>query len=305
MDSLTELLRNVRVEGTVFSRADVRAPWALSTGGGSDAIFHVVLEGRGIVTVDGRVVPWSRGDVVVMPHGHPHVMSDAPHRRSVPIATAPRARVNGLPCVLVGGDGEATRLLCGTFRLDPEGRELLARALPPVLVLGAQARTVAFVDATLGLVAEEVACGRPGAEAVISRLAEVLFVQVLRGAQLEVAHGWLAGFADARLGRAMDALQRDPGREWSAADLAKIAGMSRSTFFDRFAEVVGEPPSAWLLRWRMHLARRALRSSRAPLAEVATGVGYGSEAAFSRAFKRFVGEPPSTWRARARSAGTA
>ncbi len=301
MDPLTELLRTVRVEGTVFSRAEMRAPWGLSTRGGTNAIFHVVLQGQGVVVVDGRVVPWSRGDLVVLPHGTAHVMADSEQRRAVPIATAPRAKVAGLPCVQFGGEGPLTQLLCGTFRVDPEARELLARALPPVLVMRAQARTSAVLEATLALVAEEVADRRPGADAVIERLAEVLFVQVLRGAQAELQQGWLAAFGDERLVRAMDALQREPARDWSAADLAKIAGMSRSTFFGRFSEVVGEPPNAWLLRWRMHLARRALRSSRVPLAELAAKVGYGSEAAFSRAFKRFVGEPPSAWRERARS----
>lgn len=223
-----------------------------------------------------------------------------PATPSVPIASLPGPPgPDGLPCVCHGGGGARTSILCGTFRFGPAAAELLLPLLPPLLVArGDGGPTSSWMDATLRLLADELGGALPGAETVVSRLADVLFVHVLRAwmAQHAGEVGWLAAMTDPPLGRALAAMHARPERPWTAAELARVAGLSRSAFFDRFSARVGEAPAAYLARWRMHLARQALREG-ATLAEVATQVGYGSEAAFSKAFKRQTGSSPGEWRA--------
>lgn len=308
MDGLSQFLGAVRVEGSLFSRAEMRAPWGVQTRGAAVGIFHVVVQGGGFIEVDGLdgADGFRAGDLLVMPHGHGHVLRDLPgspyrHLLEWPSETG----ADGLPCVLAGADGPTTSLLCGTFSLDPEARDLLLPLLPPLIHVRGGGSTASWLDSTLRLMAEELSAIRPGGAALVARLADLLFVHVLRS-WIEQApagtSGWLTALADPRLARALGHIHGDPGRTWSVDDLAREAGMSRSAFFSAFSEQVGETPAAYLLRWRMALARARLRRGTDGIAAVAEAVGYGSEAAFSRAFKRHVGESPSAWRRRARAA---
>jgi AraC-like DNA-binding protein len=148
------------------------------------------------------------------------------------------------------------------------------------------------------LVGEAMRSG-PGNRAVLSRLSELLFVEVLRWQLTYLSNGhrgWLAGLKDDHVGRALALLHGDPARAWTVDDLATSSGISRAAFAKRFADLVGETPMQYLAGWRMHLARRLLRESNMGIAELAARVGYESEAAFSRAFRRAVGIPPATWR---------
>jgi AraC-like DNA-binding protein len=134
---------------------------------------------------------------------------------------------------------------------------------------------------------------------VLSRLSELLFMEVLRWQLTYISDGhsgWLAGLKDVHVGRALTLLHGDPARAWTVEDLAVSAGISRAALAKKFPELVGEAPMQYLVGWRMHLARRMLRESNIGVAELAARVGYESEAAFSRAFRRAVGMPPATWR---------
>jgi AraC-like DNA-binding protein len=301
MDALSDILRSAPVRGSLFSRAELAAPWGVSTRGGEAAIFHVVLRGAGWIRVDGAEPRAFRaGELMLMPHGHPHVLSDTPDGPATWIRELPTVQSEGLPCVQVQGGGPATSILCGSFHLSEGARELLLPQLPPLmLVRGGGGPTAAWLDSSLRLMADEVDSGRPGSELLLGRLADILFVQILR-AWLEQpesqATGWLAALAEPQLNRALDLIHRRPATAWTAQDLAMKAGLSRSVFYERFQAVVGQTPANYLAAWRMVLARKSLRETRRPLAEVAAQVGYGSEAAFSRAFKRIVGQSPSAWR---------
>ncbi len=303
MDALSDFLASIRVEGSIFSRAEMSAPWGVLTRGAEDAIFHVVLSGAGWISVDDAPpIAFRAGDLLVMPHGSKHVLSDLPATPGTWIMDLPtHTGDDGLPCVTVSGGGPRTSILCGMFQLDARGRESLLPHLPPLLHLSAspgEGRTAAWLDATLRLIADEVAGARPGVELMVARLADVLFVQILRrwieqGAG--GAAGWLGALQDPGLARALGALHRSPSHPWTASTLASTAGMSRTVFFERFQRAVGESPAGYLLRWRMHVARGALTADLG-MAEIAEQVGYSSEAAFSRAFKRHVGMAPSVWR---------
>jgi AraC-like DNA-binding protein len=154
---------------------------------------------------------------------------------------------------------------------------------------------------------------RPGAEAVLERMSEMMFVDAVhRYVDMlpDEAKGWLAGLRDRHVGRALALLHGEPARDWTVDALAGEVALSRSAFYDRFIQLVGQPPMQYLTQWRMQLAAKLLRESKAPVAAIALEVGYDSEAAFSRAFKRVAGRPPAAWRRgldaqRAPSAGAA
>ncbi len=249
--------------------------------------------------MDGEPVRSFRaGDLLVMPHGHAHVLKDVAGSPVRHISEWPsEVEADGLPCLRGGGPGAPTSLLCGTFRFDEEGRRSLLPALPPVIHVPG-GRATGWLDSTLRQLADELAADRPGGAVLVSRLADLLFVGVLRAwlEDADDATGWLAALTDPQLARALGAIHGDAARSWTVAELAREAGMSRSAFFTKFQARVGEPPAAYLTRWRMTVARAQLRRTDAPMIEVAERVGYGSEAAFSRAFKRAVGVPPSRWR---------
>ena len=307
MDALSDLLHACDLSGSLFSRAELCEPWAVSTRGADVALFHVVLQGRGTIDVqprDGaaaRTLSWGPGDLLLMPHGDPHVLrghSGSP--TPAPIRGLPRSEDGGLMTVRHGGDGAPTSLLCGTMRLSPDAGAHLLPHLPRALHLRADAPGVAaWMDHTLRLLDAETRGTRPGSDAMVHRVAEVLLVAALRawieGPDAPQA-GWLAGMRDPQLSRALAALHAAPEAPWTAADLARRSGMSRSMLYTRFEAVVGEAPGDYLTRWRMVLACQRLRSGSTLVAEVGRTVGYSSEAAFSRAFKRHLGLSPRTWR---------
>jgi len=306
MDGLSLFLNAVRVEGSLFSRAEMSAPWGVQTHETEAGIFHVVVRGSGFAEVEGLpgLVGFRAGDLLVMPHGNAHILRDTPSSDFKHLSEWPtQVGDDGLPCVLAGVDGPTTSVLCGTVLLDPEAQEMLLPLLPPLVhVQGGSSPAAGWLDATLRLMADELDARRPGGEALVARLADLLFVHVLRSwiEQSPERTGWLTALGDPRLGRALGCMHGQPERGWSVDVLAREAGMSRSAFFTTVSDRVGETPAAYLLRWRMALARGRLRRGSDGIAQVAEAVGYGSEAAFSRAFKRHVGESPSRWRQRAR-----
>ncbi len=302
MDALSGTLSLLEVRGSVFCRAALSRPYAVHTKGSEAAIFHVIVRGAGWIEVAGmdQPTPFRAGDLLVLPHGHPHVLCDPPGTRSVHIRALPSdPGADGLPCVHHGGGGVDTSILCGSFHFGAEARAALLPSLPPLIAAsGTAGSTAAWLDATLRLLADEVASDRPGAAIVVERLADVLFIQALRAwvtQQQDQGGSWLVALGDPQLSRALAALHEHPGQHWTAARLARAAGMSRSAFYQRFERAVGEAPAAYVTRWRMLVARRGLRRGDS-IYQVAERVGYTSEAAFSRAFKRAVGASPSVWR---------
>ena len=296
MESLSPLLEELRLRGSIFSRAELSAPWGVETRGADQAIFHVVTEGRAWLRPEGHApVELGEGDLAVLLEGQSHVLSDTLERPARHIASFPSERgADGLPCLRNAGPGDRTTLLCGTLSFDPEAWRFLRRHLPPVLHTRSAA-TAPWLDTSLEMLAAEV--DRPAGDAIVGRLAEVLFIQVLR----ELANAadpprWLLALRDPGIGRALKLVHSAPQQPWTARTLAASAGMSRSVFYERFQALVGESPSAYLTRWRMTLACGALRHGDQGMYEVATSIGYASEAAFSKAFKREMGMPPSEWR---------
>ena len=300
-DPLGEALHHLRLSGTFYCRSELTAPWGLTLPPMPGHLwFHVVTEGGCRLETGGaEAVELRAGDVALVPHGGGHRLRSAPGTIAPSVMDLPHTFTNNRYALLSHGSGGApTTLVCGALQVDTPGARDLVDLLPPLLHVGASPRTDSML-ATLRLVAAEAAELRPGGEAVLTRLADVLVIQVVRtwlDTDPAARTGWLGALADPRIGRAVTLIHRDPARAWTVAALAAEVPMSRSAFAARFTALVGEPALAYVTRRRMHLALERLRDDGAGVAEVAGGLGYRSEAAFSRAFKRVVGVSPGAAR---------
>jgi AraC-like DNA-binding protein len=192
-------------------------------------------------------------------------------------------------------------MLCGAYLLDRSRAHPLLGDLPEVIHLPARVGHHPGLRAAVDLLGGELEQPRPGGDAMLPALLDVLLLHILRAWFDEqsahgAATGWAAALRDPAVAAGLRAIHRDPGRPWTVEELAFQAGLSRAAFARRFAALVGQPPQAYLTWWRMTLAARLLRDSDAPLATVARKVGYTSEFAFAHAFKREYGLAPGGFR---------
>lgn len=333
-DTLSAVLRAVRLRGAVFYYIDGSSPWvaeappareiipAIMPGAEHMIEFHGVVSGSCWAAIVGEPpLRLAEGDIVLFPQGDPHVMSSAPGMR------APRAdkevyfapRPPQLPYALSlrgsevttarldGGGRDRATIVCGFLGLDARPFNPLLAALPRVLhVSSATLGLDSWVASFLRAAVVESNQRRPGGEAVLERMSEMLFVEVLRRyveALPAGETGWLAGMRDPAVGRVLALLHEKPDAPWTLERLSDDAAMSRSTLHERFVHFIGQPPMHYLAQWRMQVASKLLRDTQSKLIEVALGVGYESEAAFSRAFKRAVGVSPGAWRVGRRPGG--
>ncbi len=331
-DTLSDLLRAVRLRGALFYYIEGASPWVAEAPRAREIIpailpgtehmieFHAVVEGSCWAAIVGESpLRLETGDVVLFPQGDPHVMSSAPGLRAPGVDTsfffAPRPpqlpyalSLTGAEITtarLDGGGGDRSTIACGFLGLDARPFNPLLAALPRVLrvpgsVLGADSWVATFLRA----VVTESNQRRPGGEAVLERMSEMLFVEVLRrhvDSLPAEETGWLAGMRDPAVGRVLALLHGRPADPWTLERLGEEAGVSRSSLHERFSHFIGTPPMQYLTRWRMQLAAARLRDTDAKVAEIALAAGYESEAAFSRAFKREVGVSPGAWRRKRRA----
>jgi len=299
----------------VYFTVDASTPWVVETppgnviaphiGAGVEHVinYHVVTSGFCWIGLVGEpAFRVEAGDVIVFPQGDPHVFSSQPGMRGRPDAEVYRAaNQQTVPlCVsLSGGGPEVARLVCGFLGCDARPFNPLLAALPRVIHLAASREGTTSVRQLIDLALAESTAPRPGSDGVLSRLSEVLFLEVVRffTATLPAEQvGWFAGLRDATVGLALGKLHERPALGWTLQNLAREIGTSRSVLAARFAHLVGMPPMQYLARWRIQLAANLLRTTGAGLGEIAERVGYGSEAALSRAFKRTLGVPPALYR---------
>lgn len=306
---LQDVLGRLRLSGALFLKGENGAPWSFDSPGACvladvlavDAerviVFHVVRHGRMWVSASGHHVVVEAGELAILPAAHRHLMGSEGLVAPVPIRELlPPRPWNEIPTLRHGGAGEVTGLVCGYFRCDELLFNSFLRSLPPVLKVRPSGSAALLLDAALDRALEE----GPGCQAEV-RLPELLLVEALRiySLQTPAATGWLAATNDPVVGRALKLLHDDPLRNWSVDDLARAAATSRSVLGERFRVLLGQSPIHYLLEWRMQLAASLLVGTELKLAAIAERVGYGSEAAFSRAFHRHVGVSPAQWRATA------
>jgi AraC-like DNA-binding protein len=241
------------------------------------------------------------GDLALVPHGEGHRLASEPGIPAAKLFDLPRELLSERYEILRhGGGGAATSIICGAVRFDHPAAHRLVKLLPKMISVEASSSSqMDWIQNTLRFMAAEARELRPGGEAVITRLADILVIQAIRSwiAQDPAAQtGWLGALQDKQIGRAISLIHRDPARAWTVASLAAEVAMSRSAFAARFTELVGEPAMHYVARWRMHVALAWLKEDDAPLGHLASRLGYQSEAAFSRAFKRFIGVSPGAAR---------
>jgi len=304
VDPVGQALHLLRMTGIFYCRTEATAPWALEMPPFADCLsFHVVTSGGCWLSVaDARPQYLHAGDLALVPHGQGHLLRSEP-------GAGPAGRVDLLPQEHVsehysilrhGSGGEPSTLVCGVVSFDGPAAQRLVQLLPPIIHAdGSAEHTRAWIGDTLSLLANEIERLRPGGEAVTTRLADILVIQAIRAwieGDPSARTGWLGALSDPQIGRAIAAVHREPGRTWTVESLAREAAMSRSSFAARFTQLVGEPALQYVTRWRMHLALARLRQGRATVRELASQLGYDSEAAFSRAFKRLTGTAPGSVR---------
>lgn len=324
-DTLSDLLGTVRLRAAVFFYVSCWRNWATEAppageiaaavmpGAEHVMAFHMLARGSGWAAISGEVpLRLATGDIVVLPHGDAHVMSSAPglagdrlepewmfanRNAPRPIPFTYRDGVAAPGPAEPGEDADAL-LVCGFLGCDLRPFNPLVSALPRLLHLPA-ARAGGWMAHVIDQAACESAERRAGADAVLERLAEMMFVDTVRRYLDDLpaeARGWLAGLRDRQVGRALALLHADPARGWTIDELGRQVGLSRSALHERFVQFLGQPPMHYLASWRIQLGSRLLRETRLTVAAVALEVGYESEAAFSRSFKRLVGMPPAAWR---------
>lgn len=308
-DVLASVLSTLRLSEARYCASDLSAPWAIHFAARNNPIFHVVDRGSAWLTIHEPAGPGEPGevplalvggDVVLLPHGHAHTLGDEPGRKAkvVDFSDHPQILHGGGPAVWGGGGGR-TLLVCGEFQLLGPTMLPLQNELPTRIVLRA-GEASEWLTMTLRLLAHEVMGMELGAELIMNRLVEVIFIQCIRGwlRGSEVPQqGWLSALRDPLVARALSRMHQSPAYPWTVGELGRCAGLSRSVFSERFARAVGEPPLSYLTRWRMQLsAARLLSEPSESLKEIAEAVGYQSVAAWNRAFRRFAERPPAEWR---------
>ena len=313
MDALSHTLGVVRLVGAIFLQGKFTAPWCyqsppadlaaplLEPNAERVVIFHLITQGECHVTLDGAApVKLSAGDVIVFPHGDAHRMASDPALPPAKGARLDRLLARRPRLLSYGGGGAETQLMCGYLACDARLARMLLAGLPPLVHVNLRGSSAgAWLESSIRYALTEARSPRPGGEGVLAKLAEVLFIEVLRlymNGQPPDRPGWLTAVGDRIVGAALQALHEQPARVWTVEDLARAAGTSRTVLAERFQQLVGSPPMQYLTHWRMLLAANLLAGSNTPLARIAEEVGYQTDTAFSRAFRREYGTPPAAWR---------
>jgi AraC-like DNA-binding protein len=314
-DVLSDVLRAVRLTGAVYFDFELTSPWvaeappsreiaaAVMPGAQRVIEYHLIARGGCWARADGHEeIRLAEGDLILFPQGDAHTLSSAPGMRATPDMSMFARPKTSLPLVyeLGGGGPERARIVCCFLGCDERPFNPLLASLPRVIHLAAadDHATTGRLATLLNLAVRESGSARAGSENILARLSELMFVEAVRRyieAMSPAQSGWLAGLTDPVVGQALAALHAGPTEAWTVERMARLVGVSRSVFAERFTGMVGQPPMQYLALWRMQLASRLLAEG-GDVATVAGAVGYESEAAFSRAFKKLVGQSPRMWR---------
>jgi AraC-like DNA-binding protein len=312
-DVLAEMLRAVRLTGSVFLNASFSAPFGVLSPKRYDedtplahlrhiSIFHLIAAGECTIEIaTGERKRVSAGDILLLPFADAHKFWNG---EFLEMAFGPdlmrASRVNGLWNINHGGGGSETRMVCGFIESSEFLFTPVFRSLPALLVdRTSDDKIGALLTSTVQQILLLADATVPGTELMLGRLMELLFVEVLRRYAERLppsARGWFAALNDPVVGRALQFVHRDPARRWTVESLAREAGASRSVLAERFNAILGQAPIEYLTGWRMQLAAERIRNSNDSLASIAADIGYESEAAFNRAFKRVTGMTPGRWR---------
>ncbi|RCS22894.1 AraC family transcriptional regulator [Phyllobacterium salinisoli] len=308
-DLVSELLLGMRLNGIHYKRIQMTPPFGVGFGAVEGrAQFHFVARGPVVLRLAGGAIQrLDTHDAVLLPRGGVHALLSAPDLPSRDLIT-----YDAVPlCETVGAIISCTQESCrskdalifsGCMDFDLGGMHPLVASMPEVMHVGTLLDRQPEILPMLEAMQREVCMERAGYAGILARLADVVSASIVRGwveCGCGDATGWIEALRDPRLGRVIAALHREPGRDWTVAELAAEMGSSRSVFAERFLEVTGMTPVRYLTELRMRLAAQWIGRERMPIESAAHQLGYGSQAAFSRAFKRVIGRSPGAVRAAA------
>ena len=314
MDALSEALASVRMTGAIFYHAECTAPWGfrvphlhdvahvLAPGTERLVSYHLVIDGKAVVCFPGEEdIPITAGDILIIPHGDAHTVSNgSPSTFLDSGASLGRYLAGDLTTMRLGGGGEMTKFVCGYFGCERHAERLFLAGLPLMIKINLRGDPAGeWLENSVRHLVSQAGSSRPGQSILLSKMAEALFIETIRRymeALPAEQTGWLAGARDPVVGGALALLHRKPCHRWTVEELAAETGVSRSVLAERFSRFLGEPPLTYLARWRLQLAARMLQTTRESVIQVASEVGYDSEAAFNRAFKREFDVPPGQFR---------
>ncbi len=302
MDVLSDVLSQVRLKGSIFLHAEFHAPWGLDIPKDHVAILHIITAGVCWLkkSDQDRAILLSRGDLVLFPRGDAHRLL-----HSIQGVATPAAKILSSMTPLsegplqFGGKGKLTRFFCGAFEYDWNADHPLLKSLPDMIhIKGSDSQEFSWLTNASHLLEDEAVLGRPGSSAIMDRLSEVIFSQILRVyiEKSSLQTGFLAALKDGVLMKVLKLIHSKSEYKWTIAELAKECGTSRSGLADRFKHAIGETPINYLTRWRIQKAQTSLKNSRSSTAQIAEDVGYQSESAFSIAFKKITGKGPGQFR---------
>lgn len=303
VDRLSEVLDLIEVTSVVSGGSAIRGRWRTRSVIEDDLKFIAVVRGRASLTTDWAEEPVElvAGDVAIL-NGRSWLALEGGDGPGDPVLVEPPSAGSAISDTDVFA-ADADVLIGGRVDLNSAGRELLLRALPAVVHVGGSSAVGPQLRGHVQRLFTEMTADRIGSDFAIRQYGQLLILDVVRGfmQQADMPAGWLKVLTDERLRPALALIHEQPAKSWSLEDLAHASTMSRSSFAQRFRDVAGTPPLAYLINWRMMLAQRALRSGDIRVGSLAFTLGYSSESAFSSAFKRHVGESPLTYKTRARA----
>lgn len=299
MDVLSDILQTLHLRGSVYFSTCFCSPWGLAIEQTDNASFHIIEQGECWLQMEQLPAPKKlvAGDILVLPHGTKHQISDKPDTTCLNGPDTVKRIISGdNPFV---GSQDNFNILCGYFEYGHDQQLPFINSLPQVIHLTQQDRDkMCRLDAVLTLIVNEASVEQPGKTALVDRLTEILFIQVIR-AYIQLQNhedNYLAALNDKHIATALALLHQQPELDWNLESLAQQVGMSRSVFANRFHQLVGETPMKYLFAQRMHKAKGLIASSNDSLFNIAERVGYHSDSSFKKAFKRFFNDTPASFR---------
>jgi AraC-like DNA-binding protein len=300
MDPLAAVLRSLRLRSAVHSLAHMTGTWGVASPGmPGTMIFHGVTRGRCVLRRDGDSATHAldTGDVAFLARGHAHSLASASGVAIMPMRAVDTTMLGPVAVLRAGSAGDETHIVCGKCTLEHPAAAAVVELLPPVLVSRPEDETRRrWLSATLALLHDEVRVSGSTPQSVSLTDAVFLHLVAASATRGPGSGGLIAAARDEQIGRALAMIHDEPSREWTAIELAERIGMSRTRFFERFTELMGEPPAKYVARWRVLAAADLLRDRALSLQIVAERVGYSSEDSLGRAFKRHMGMSVGEWR---------
>jgi AraC-like DNA-binding protein len=309
-DVLSSVLATIRLSGSLqfcfvptgHWQTDPRSSMRrLLTRPGPIMPFHIVADGACWVRTLDREVALEAGDVVVFPFSTGHDLGGGEGTVFFnPTGDLPPRPWREIPVMRYGDGDTVVRLLCGYLQCDAMNFGPLRMALPELIHIKTRGLNDGdWLRATVRQMIAEVDDPRPGGVAMLPRLTEIIFIEILRHQMTAIepgSVGLLAALADPGLSRCLSLIHADPGRDWSLEMLGTESGMSRSVLAERFQAMLGTSPMRYVRDWKLQLAGVTLSTTKLSIAAVAEETGYSTEAAFNRAFAKVFGTPPAAWR---------